>query len=172
VCTTAVATVGPASGTTFTLTAIGAGNAAITFADANGRSAQVSVTVTITTGVIGLSGRPRHVPPGKDVHVEMIDGLATVGTRIEDEPVAVAAALAAELRRDLDELCEHGAFVGIGEFPDVRMVLDRHHEQMHRRLGIDVFDREHRIVAIDGLRGNLTRGDLTEQTVHRYSPNE
>lgn len=79
---TAVASVGPASGTAFTVTAVGAGSAAITFTDQSGRSAQVSVTVTISTGVIGLSGRPGHVPSGKYVDVEMIDGLAAVGARI------------------------------------------------------------------------------------------
>lgn len=78
----AVATVGPASGTAFTVTAIGAGSATITFTDASGRSAQISVTVTISTGVIGLSGRPSHVPSGKHVDVQMVDGLSAVRTGV------------------------------------------------------------------------------------------
>jgi len=47
-----VATVSPASGTSFTVTAIAAGTATITFTDSNGNVAQLTVTVTTSSGVI------------------------------------------------------------------------------------------------------------------------
>lgn len=109
----AVATVGPASGTTFTVTAVGAGNASITFTDAAGRSAHLSVTVTISSGVIGLSGRPGHVTAGEHMHVQMVDGLSAIRAGVKHEPVAVAAALAPELRRDANELREQRRFSSV-----------------------------------------------------------
>jgi hypothetical protein len=50
-----VATVSPASGTSFTLTAITAGTAAVAFTDSYGNVAQLIVTVTISGGVISIS---------------------------------------------------------------------------------------------------------------------
>ncbi|HTU69539.1 MAG TPA: hypothetical protein VMF11_04385 [Candidatus Baltobacteraceae bacterium] len=47
-----VATVTPASGTSFTITAIAAGTATITFTDAYGDLVTLTVTVTITGGVV------------------------------------------------------------------------------------------------------------------------
>jgi len=52
---TAVATVSPASGTSFTLTAISAGTATITFTDSYGNAAQLTVTITISGGVISIT---------------------------------------------------------------------------------------------------------------------
>jgi hypothetical protein len=52
---TGVATVSPASGTSFTLTAITAGTAAVAFTDSYGNVAQLIVTVTISGGVISIS---------------------------------------------------------------------------------------------------------------------
>jgi hypothetical protein len=51
-----VATVSPASGTSFTVTAIGAGRATVSFTDSYGNVAQLTVTVTITGGVVSLTG--------------------------------------------------------------------------------------------------------------------
>ena len=59
---TAVATVSPASGTSFTVTAIGAGTATVSFVDASGNVAQLTVTVTITGGVVSLTTRTALVP--------------------------------------------------------------------------------------------------------------
>jgi hypothetical protein len=52
---TGVATVSPASGTSFTLTAIAAGTATVTFTDSYGNTAQLTVTVTISGGVVSIS---------------------------------------------------------------------------------------------------------------------
>jgi len=54
-----VATVSPASGTSFTVTAIAAGTATISFTDSYGNVAQLAVSVTSTSGVISLE---RFVP--------------------------------------------------------------------------------------------------------------
>jgi len=48
--------VSPASGTSFTVTAIGAGTATVSFTDSYGNVAQLTVTVTITGGVVSLTG--------------------------------------------------------------------------------------------------------------------
>lgn len=52
---TGVATVSPASGTSFTLTAIAAGTATVTFTDSYGNPAQLTVTVTTSGGVISIT---------------------------------------------------------------------------------------------------------------------
>jgi len=49
---TGVATVSPASGTSFTISAVAAGTASVTFTDSNQNSSSVSVTVTTSSGSI------------------------------------------------------------------------------------------------------------------------
>jgi hypothetical protein len=52
---TGVATVSPASGTTFTITAVAAGNTTVTFTNPSGTATSVSVVVTTTGGVISIT---------------------------------------------------------------------------------------------------------------------
>ncbi len=47
-------------------------------------------------------------------------------------------------------------------------VLARDHENMHRRLGMNVGEDHRIIVFIQLLRGNLARGDFAEQAVHKH----
>ena len=98
--------------------------------------------------------------------VEMIDGLAAVGSGVDDQAVAVAEAL---LARDLtgcpqqmtEEIGVSCRGVRVG-----RDVLFGDHQQMRGRLRVDVRKGQHAVVFVDAVDGNGAGGDLAEEAVH------
>ncbi len=105
---------------------------------------------------------------GKDVHVNVIDGLATLRTRIRDQAKSACSVLAADLSCDLEQLCGRGSSSGCIERGEIGVVFARHHQQMRRRLRIHVGYRHDVVVAVDFLRLNFSAGDLAEDTIKAH----
>jgi hypothetical protein len=63
--------------------------------------------VTIAShGAIALSRRPVHLAPRKDVNMQVIHGLTSVGALINDKPEAARGLLAPQLCGHREQLCD------------------------------------------------------------------
>lgn len=88
----------------------------------------------------------------------MLDLLASVGTLIDDEPVAgrIQALSLGHLVGGLEHASDHRV-VGGREADQVRKVLVRYDQQMCRRLRGDVPDDEAGIVAVQNIASLVSR---------------
>ena len=81
-----------------------------------------------------------HGASAEQVQVEVVDGLAAIGSDVDDNAVAVAEVLSArQLIGDAVEVADEGLFVFAG--PDLSErgdVLPGNDERMYGSLGIDV----------------------------------
>src|SRR5580698_1171903 len=103
------------------------------------------------------------------MNVQMPNRLSAVVPRIHNNSIAAGAVLLPQRRRGFDQPKLQVLGVLVADDLQERIVmLDRHHEQVHRRLWIHVLNREHLIVSKHDLRRNLAACDLTEDTVVRH----
>src|SRR5579875_3552814 len=115
------------------------------------------------------SGRPGHPAAAEHVQVDVRHGLARVGAGVEHEAVAAAAAVADAFRhRDAmrlgDDLGEQPGVRG-GERRGVGIVPLGDDEDVHRRLRVDVAERQHPVGLQHLGRGDLLGDDRAEQAV-------
>ncbi len=89
--------------------------------------------------------------PAQNVDVEMIDGLAAVRAGVDHHAVAVSETLVAgNLRRREQQVSEQPRML----FAGVRQrgnMFPGHHKKVHRRLRVDVAERDAAVVLVDGL---------------------
>lgn|GEM_PF-5686818 len=101
---------------------------------------------------------------GENMNVQMIDRLTAVGAGVYHE---TKSALMLRPKRG-GGFHQRGYFVGgtlermLGNIGDVPFGQD---EQMHRRLRIRVFNRDHAVLAMHDFRGYLAGNDLAENAV-------
>ena len=87
--------------------------------------------------------------------MDVEDGLARAGAGVEDEPEVAVGVLGGDGVGEADEFGEEVGIAG-GELDDVAVLLGlRDHQQVHRRLGRDVADRERVLRLGDDLGGDL-----------------
>ena len=96
--------------------------------------------------------------------MHVVDALTRVRARVEDQPELPAHLVLGDLRTHPHQ-CDQGVGVGHGQRRDVRVVLTRHDEHVHRRLRRHVAKGHHPLVLADDVRGHLTRDDPAEQAV-------
>jgi hypothetical protein len=93
----------------------------------------------------------------------MVDGLAAVDARVHDQTETfVATEATAEIGCGLHEFAKELAIAGRRKMHQIRVMPYRHHEHVHRRLWIDIFDRDDVVIAIDALRRYFACGNLAE----------
>src|SRR5881628_1332690 len=100
---------------------------------------------------------------GEEVHVNVVDDLPPLGTAVHSEPVAALG----EARRFAQRLRGEEAAtqrLGVARLHrhDRRNVAPRDDQEVHRRLRIDVAERDDLVFDI---RGTLAGDDATEHTV-------
>lgn len=109
-----------------------------------------------------------HRTSAKQVKVQMIHGLASIRSRVHHGAEAFAQPLLFCDRFSHLVQVAKNALVSGREMRKRSDVLAWDHENMHRRLGMNVGEDNRVIVFIQLLRGNLTRGDFAEQAVHKH----
>jgi len=96
----------------------------------------------------------------------MVDGLAAVGASVDDHAIALCESFRASnfsgCRKQVAEEREVTA-VAVGEGRDV---LTGNHEEVRRRLGVDVKECDALVVLMNRLRGDGSIDDLAEEAVH------
>ena len=98
----------------------------------------------------------------------MEDRLARRGTRVED-PAELAAALGvSDLLRNRGHLGEHLWRCG-SERSHIRLVPNRHHQNMHRGLRRDVSEGDHSVGPCHDVAGDLARDNPAEDAI-RHGP--
>jgi hypothetical protein len=120
-----------------------------------------------------LSRRPGKPAAGQKMEVDMENGLTCIMTVINDH--AVAALLKTLLRSKAfcnKEQMSDKFPLRKGDAVNAGDMLFRDKERMDRRLGIDVFKSEGKLVFINDLRRNFSFDDFAENTVwvqrHRF----
>lgn len=99
----------------------------------------------------GLSRRPSENPSGKQMDMEMVHGLSCARPTVDHE--AIPALTKAQLTGDLDGgVHDRGPCRGIFDVIGGPHVPLGYHEEMHRRLGVDIPDHHHIIIAIKDIR--------------------
>jgi hypothetical protein len=115
---------------------------------------------------LALTGRPGERATAEDVRVDVLDGLAGVGPRVEHHTVTgVGHAFGP---RDLVRQRYHvvkQAVIGLGEGGHVLVVLLGNDQDMQRRLRVDVAERQGTVTLEHARGGHLTVGDSAEQAV-------
>src|SRR6185437_4212067 len=121
------------------------------------------VTVDVQPLIIISARRPRHVSAAQNVGVEMVDGLAGIGTGIDDHPIApVQPFLPGYVSRQCENLAQSGRIGRMGQRDDV---LPGNYQHVYRRLRIQVPKRDRHVVLGDQRGGNLAADNLAENTV-------
>jgi len=107
------------------------------------------------------------MPPPKQVDVQVVDGLATIGAGVDNQAVAFGKILGTgDLSGGGDQMAEHGGILGRG-MGQRGEVLFGDDQNVHRCLRIDVRKREDVAILIEALDGDGARGDFAEQTIHK-----
>ena len=92
--------------------------------------------------------------------------LAPLLSHIAHHPVAVLQVqLPGQLGDDGEDVA-HDFLVFRGDLADALDVLLGDHQNVHRRLGVDVVKGKHLFVFIGLLGGDFSRRNLAEQTIH------
>lgn len=113
-----------------------------------------------------------HLASAQQVQVQVADGLATFRASADHNTVAFAEpVLAGDLRGRGEQTAEESfiARLGIGERGEVFL---RDHEDVLRRLRVDVVEGIDRLVFVGLLRGNLAGDDFAEEAVHSDFPGQ
>ena len=103
----------------------------------------------------------------EQVDVQVVNGLATIRARVDDQAIAIREFLGS---RDLtscgDEMAEHGGILrrGVGERGEV---LFGDEQDVHRRLRVDVREGEDVVVLIEAIDGDGAGGDFAEEAIHK-----
>lgn len=92
------------------------------------------------------------------------NGLAGALAVVRDQAEICEPALARD-RRGANRQSSEKTLVGRGNVGETRDVLLRDDQHVGRGLGRDVLEREHTLVFVDLLRGNLARDDPAEDAV-------
>lgn len=98
--------------------------------------------------------------------MDVVDGLAAFLTAVHDEAIPVRTEIARKLRCDGDEMAGGAFAFTLDELCDRRHVFARQNENVLRRLGIHVDDRDNVVVTIDFLRLYIACAYLTENAIH------
>jgi hypothetical protein len=99
----------------------------------------------------------------------MKDALACVGARIDDHAKSGVgnSVFARQARRDLEDLTDERVIIGF-DIEHARDVLSWNEKNMHRRLRLDVPERNDTIVLIDDIGVDLSFDKRAKKTaVHR-----
>jgi len=100
------------------------------------------------------------------MQVEVVDGLATMLSSVNDHTVSFAKTFVARnFRSGLHKMAEESTLASIGFFERADM-LAGHNEDVNRRLGIDVGESVSELVLMDCGGWNLAFDDLAEETTH------
>ena len=97
--------------------------------------------------------------------MQMKHGLTRTGIDIEYGPISlfVNATLFGQSLRDLKHVREEGA-VALFDIIQGWNVFSRNNEKVHRRLRMNVFERDHEVVLMHLLRRCFASNDSAEQT--------
>jgi hypothetical protein len=99
------------------------------------------------------------------MQMQVENRLARPAAGVENSPVAIREIpLARELRGDEHDLSEQGLILRL-RFVKRREMFPRAQENVRRRLGVDVLEREDVGVLIDKRCGDLFCGNLAKQAV-------
>ena len=105
----------------------------------------------------------------EDVEMQVLHGLARVAAAVADHPVAACQTLGlGDSRNDLKDVGHHRTVFG-ADTVTVGDVDLGHHQNVGRRLGVDIPEGEDGVVLVDLGRGNFPRDDFTEQTIRHFS---
>jgi hypothetical protein len=110
-----------------------------------------------------------HLPSSQQMDVKMIDGLSAVRASVDNESKTVV-----EVLQLCNFLCCEKQFTekfrfGCGRVCDGSEVSLGDDQDMHRRLWMDVWKREHGIVLIQARDRDRTVGDLAEEAIRSCS---
>jgi len=110
--------------------------------------------------------RPTESPAGEQVEVNVVDALASLRTRIENESVAVGHGLplVSDLIRDGDHP-KHQIVVLGDQVVDGGNVLLWNNQDVGRCDRLDIVEGDHLVIAIDLASGYLPGEDFAEKTV-------
>jgi hypothetical protein len=114
----------------------------------------------------GLARWPAHLAACHYVDVEMVDGLTTVTSVIDDD--AVTRLIQTEFRSNAasdNQQMSEKQFVGVLGLRQHDDRMSRDHEKVHGRLRADIVERHALIIFVDELRRNFTANDLAEYGV-------
>jgi hypothetical protein len=113
------------------------------------------------------AGWPAHWPAAENVRVHVVNRLAGLRPGVEHHPVPGLGH--ARAGRDQGRLrCKlvKQAITGLGERRQVRMVLSRDNQHVHRRLRVYVLERDGARALQHARRRDLPRRDATKQAVN------
>src|SRR6478752_3863995 len=110
------------------------------------------------------SDRQRGDPTGEQVQVGVEDRLAGLGAGVEEQVVGLVALALGDDGRRGDELADDGR-VGGRRRGRVGLVVARRDQDVQRRLGRDVAERDQTVVLVDDVTGDLPGDDLAKQAV-------
>ena len=113
-----------------------------------------------------LARRPVHGTSAEYVDVEVMDGLPSVITGVEDQAIAFWEFALGQSRGFFEEMAEElgGSFGGVGE------VLFGDEEPVGGSLRVDIGEGEGVVVFVDSLDRDLVLGDLAEEAVWHRIP--
>ena len=107
-----------------------------------------------------------HRTSAEYMHVEMIDGLATVSSRADHYPKSIGEPLhPRDFSRGPQQVPQQ-RFVFFLRFCHRRDVLARNHQHMYRRLRIDVMERDAMFVLVGGLRRHSAFDNSAKKASH------
>ena len=113
-----------------------------------------------------LSRRPSARAAAQQVNVEMIDGLATIRTGVDDHPIAPGEAFGAgDLGGGPQQVSEQSAvtLLALSQRGDVLAGRNQH---MHGRLRMKVREGVALLVLVNGGGGNAPVNDLAKEATH------
>jgi hypothetical protein len=112
------------------------------------------------------AGRPAHLPPSQDVHVEVRHTLLRIRATIGDAPKArVANALPIRDGGGRPRHFPDERFIGIADVSEAGDVLTGDHQDMHRRLRIDISKSQDVTILINDVGGNFSLRDAAKQAL-------
>lgn len=103
--------------------------------------------------------------PGQDVHVQMLDGLPAIGPRIYHRAETTGASLGTESSRNAKEVRQQSRVARFDQLGIILHVLDRHNQQVRRRLGVDIANRYNVGIPMRQRRRNFSGSDFAKDAV-------
>jgi len=116
---------------------------------------------------IGLSRRPVKRAASQHVDVQVEHGLPRPGAVVDYGAIAlrIQSALPRQLSRDKKKVAEQRLVFGEGLL-ERGEVLARYHQQVDRRLRVNVLDRHGALVLMNDFGGDLAADDSAKEAIH------